>query len=207
MSISKPQVLDELRRVKGPDLEGNIVDLGLVSEILVKDDRVYFETGKNTSDPPKCNNDNSFPLVAFKCQAGIDGMENAGYYVADRAAQWRSNKWQGINGKTGDSVWVECKSDAGKHGNGVNTSKLWAADGSKKGPWSADPDDAIGWNQNGANQGYVFFSGNYINWLNNGSTITQTRLEIVQQVAKQTINSLAVDDAVTAGPTPGEVWR
>ncbi|MFA5899177.1 MAG: P-loop NTPase [Hyphomicrobium sp.] len=42
MSISKPQVLAELRRIKGPDLEGNIVDLGLVSEILVKDDRVYF---------------------------------------------------------------------------------------------------------------------------------------------------------------------
>ena len=42
MTISKPQVLDELRRVKGPDLQGNIVDLGLVSEILVKDDRVYF---------------------------------------------------------------------------------------------------------------------------------------------------------------------
>jgi len=42
MTISKPQVLDELRRVRGPDLEGNIVDLGLVSEILVKDDRVYF---------------------------------------------------------------------------------------------------------------------------------------------------------------------
>ena len=42
MTVSKPQVLDELRRIKGPDLEGNIVDLGLVSEILVKDDRVYF---------------------------------------------------------------------------------------------------------------------------------------------------------------------
>jgi ATP-binding protein involved in chromosome partitioning len=42
ISISKPQVLEELRRIKGPDLEGNIVDLGLVSEILVNDDRVYF---------------------------------------------------------------------------------------------------------------------------------------------------------------------
>ncbi len=42
MTISKPQVLDELRRIKGPDLKDNIVDLGLVSEILVKDDRVYF---------------------------------------------------------------------------------------------------------------------------------------------------------------------
>src|SRR4029078_2850907 len=42
MPVWKPQVLDELRRIKGPDLEGNIVDLGLVSEILGKDDRVYF---------------------------------------------------------------------------------------------------------------------------------------------------------------------
>jgi ATP-binding protein involved in chromosome partitioning len=42
MSIAKAHVLDELRRVKGPDLAGNIVDLGLVSEILVKDNRVYF---------------------------------------------------------------------------------------------------------------------------------------------------------------------
>jgi ATP-binding protein involved in chromosome partitioning len=42
MSLSKDQVLDKLRRVKGPDLEGNIVDLGLVSEILLKDGRVSF---------------------------------------------------------------------------------------------------------------------------------------------------------------------
>ena len=42
MSVTKPLVLERLRRVKGPDLEGNIVDLGMVSEILIKDARVYF---------------------------------------------------------------------------------------------------------------------------------------------------------------------
>jgi len=42
MSFSKDAVLHELRRIKGPDLEGNIVDLGLVSEILIKDQKVYF---------------------------------------------------------------------------------------------------------------------------------------------------------------------
>lgn len=42
MSVEKTQVLEALRRVKGPDLESNIVDLGLVSEILIKDERVYF---------------------------------------------------------------------------------------------------------------------------------------------------------------------
>ncbi len=42
MAITKSQVLDQLKRIKGPDLEGNIVDLGLVSEILLRDDKVYF---------------------------------------------------------------------------------------------------------------------------------------------------------------------
>ena len=42
MSLSKDQVVERLRRVKGPDLQGNIVDLGLVSEILLKDGRVSF---------------------------------------------------------------------------------------------------------------------------------------------------------------------
>ena len=42
MAVTKEQVLDQLRRVKGPDLQSNLVDLGLISEVLLRDDRVYF---------------------------------------------------------------------------------------------------------------------------------------------------------------------
>ena len=42
MAITKELVLGELRRIKGPDMQSNLVDLGLVSEILIKDGRVYF---------------------------------------------------------------------------------------------------------------------------------------------------------------------
>lgn len=42
MPLSKDDVVAALRRVRGPDLEGNIVDLGLVSEIIVRDGKVYF---------------------------------------------------------------------------------------------------------------------------------------------------------------------
>src|SRR5262245_25294901 len=42
MSLSKEQILERLRQIKGPDLKGNIVDLGLVSEILLKEGRVSF---------------------------------------------------------------------------------------------------------------------------------------------------------------------
>jgi ATP-binding protein involved in chromosome partitioning len=42
MGPSKDEIREQLRRVKGPDMVGNIVDLGLVSEILLKDGRVSF---------------------------------------------------------------------------------------------------------------------------------------------------------------------
>ncbi len=42
MPITQAQVLDKLRRIKGPDLASNIVDLGLVSEVLIRDNRAYF---------------------------------------------------------------------------------------------------------------------------------------------------------------------
>ena len=42
MSPTKDQVVERLRRVKGPDMQSNIVDLGLVSEILLKDGRISF---------------------------------------------------------------------------------------------------------------------------------------------------------------------
>ena len=42
MTVTAEQVLAQLKRVKGPDLEGNIVDLGLVSEVLIRANRAYF---------------------------------------------------------------------------------------------------------------------------------------------------------------------
>ena len=42
MSVSKAHILERLRRVKGPDLEGNIVDLGLVSDVFLSDGKAYF---------------------------------------------------------------------------------------------------------------------------------------------------------------------
>lgn len=40
--VSKDQVLDRLRTVRGPDMEGNIVDLGMVSDVFISDGKVYF---------------------------------------------------------------------------------------------------------------------------------------------------------------------
>jgi type IV pilus assembly protein PilY1 len=163
------------------------------------DNVIYYEQGSNSSDPPSCTDTNSVPVANFKCDAGTQAMTVGGYYVADRAAQWRGSpkRWRGINGSNAADAWVECRADAGLHGNGVNTTKLWASD--TNGPWTSTSGQQIGWNQNGAGNGYVFYSGNYINWLRNGSTIVQKRIEIMQQVATQTIDQLAVSNSVNLG--------
>jgi len=41
-AVSRQAVIDKLSTVKGPDLEGDIVSLGLVSEIFIADGKVFF---------------------------------------------------------------------------------------------------------------------------------------------------------------------
>ncbi|MEP4803804.1 MAG: Mrp/NBP35 family ATP-binding protein, partial [Hyphomicrobiales bacterium] len=42
MAVSKEHILEQLSRVKGPDLEGDIVSLGLVSDIFIGEEKVIF---------------------------------------------------------------------------------------------------------------------------------------------------------------------
>ena len=162
------------------------------------DNVVYFDDNGSASSPPSCTDSNSVPIANFKCNAGTVNMALAGFYLSPQAAQWRrstssaTKRWRSIDGRNTADAWVECESDHGVHGDGVNLANLWAANSG--GPWIAIENTF--WS---GFTSYVFYSGNYINWLNNGSTTSQTRLEIVQQVASTTIAQLAVDDAVNVG--------
>ncbi|MGF9562708.1 Mrp/NBP35 family ATP-binding protein [Neorhizobium sp. JUb45] len=40
--VTKEQVLETLSKVRGPDLEGDIVSLGMVSDVFISDAKVYF---------------------------------------------------------------------------------------------------------------------------------------------------------------------
>ncbi|MHA7969957.1 Mrp/NBP35 family ATP-binding protein [Rhizobium sp. CAU 1783] len=41
-AVTKEQVMEALRAIRGPDLEGDIVSLGLVSDVFISDSKVYF---------------------------------------------------------------------------------------------------------------------------------------------------------------------
>ena len=51
MSVTKEAVLDRLKTVKGPDFAGNIVDLGLVSDIFIADQGVLLDHRSRRARP------------------------------------------------------------------------------------------------------------------------------------------------------------
>jgi ATP-binding protein involved in chromosome partitioning len=72
MAVDKAQVLTALRRVRGPDLTGNIVDLGLISDIVERDGKVYFSI---TVAASRARDLEELRLAAEKVVAGVPGVK------------------------------------------------------------------------------------------------------------------------------------
>ncbi|MES0879053.1 Mrp/NBP35 family ATP-binding protein [Roseibium sp. SCP14] len=70
----KSIVLERLRQIKGPDLEGDIVSLGLVSDVFVSDGRVAFSI---TVPAERAQELEPLRQAAEKVVKEIDGVENA----------------------------------------------------------------------------------------------------------------------------------
>ena len=92
MTVSKTQVLEVLRRVKGPNLEGNIVELGLVSEVLVKDGRVYFSV---TVPADKAEELEPLRQAAQKVVEEIEGVSGATAVLTAEAARGTAGQANG----------------------------------------------------------------------------------------------------------------
>lgn len=69
--VTKEQVLDALRGVKGPDLEGDLVSLGLVSDVFVSPERVIFSI---TVPAERAQELEPLRQAAEKVVAGIPGV-------------------------------------------------------------------------------------------------------------------------------------
>jgi hypothetical protein len=140
--------------------------------------------------------------TANRCRAAYLGMQQDGWFHT-RAQQLKDDgsSWVDLQDNKSNNK-VECSNDKGVHGDldadivdtGTNTyARNGAASGSRWGRSSAS--NLVSW---GSMPYYSFYSGNYINWLalTTPTGRTQTRLEIVQQVAMDTIDKL---DGVNLG--------
>jgi len=72
--VSKEHVLKELARVKGPDLENNIVELGLVSEVVVHGAKVYFSI---RVDPARAEELEPLRQAAEQIVTEMEGVDKA----------------------------------------------------------------------------------------------------------------------------------
>ena len=155
--------------------------------------RVYWRTG--AGDPPACTTDRWFDLAQLKCDAALRAFLTAGYYT-DNMAQY--DPTNGGGGKRWETIAsgqksraVECRSDRGVHGDGIDGSKLYARNGQSgvNGFWG-DRTQEISWGQAPANETYTLYSGNYLNWTF-GPANSRSRIDIVKDVAGNLLDSVS----------------
>ena len=154
--------------------------------------RIYWRAG--SGDPPDCGSNRWFNAARLVCNAAVQGINTAGRYLAQRAAQWNatSNHWEQVRDATKDQP-VECSADAGVHGETAGDPKVYAFNsGVANDRWTADAANQLDWNGSSVNQSYTFYSANWLNWRNDTSSfVTLSRLQIVQDVASNFVASIS----------------
>lgn len=139
---------------------------------------VYFNTSTN-GETPACGSKNWFAKSVNYCNASLQKLDTLGIY-ADEMQSWNSSlkSWVDLSGsKKAQTRPTECRGDRGIHGDGVNNSLVFAAEG-PAGPWASTANNEPFWNTK-----YTLYDGNWLNWNKSDPTVKKTRLEAVQDVA------------------------
>lgn len=92
MSVTKNEVLEALRAVKGLRGQGSIVDEDLVSEVIIKEDRVYFSI---TVPIDRAGDLEPMRQAAEKAVAGVDGVGSVTAVLTAEAAEGTAGRTNG----------------------------------------------------------------------------------------------------------------
>ena len=150
-------------------------------------DRVYWRLGPGPA--PDCDSSRWISATTgdtstgLHCQAGEIALATTGVFVAQRAAQWVPRGTGGFWGplSPGEDHPVECREDRGRHG---TTAGAWFAADGPRGPWHSSDADEPRWDAPPLSDAYVFFTGNYLNYLASGERMQMTRLAwLVRRIA------------------------
>ncbi len=149
--------------------------------------RYYWSSN---GSPPSCSTYRYIDVSSFKCADASTALGSGGngYYVGrlGRYRNRRHDRWDSFSWFN-HSDPVECAADFGVHGDGIDTTKLYPADENHGGPWRADSTGAVDWSSTGDD--YTIYSANYLNWRESpGTTVTQTRLQIVKETLKSLLD-------------------
>ena len=137
--------------------------------------RVYWRRGPGSA--PDCAKmaglsiENTTAQTGMDCDSARHALASHGYFVTARAAQWNpvGKYWGALRKDRIDAV--ECRSDRGRHGH--DAGQWYAADGST-GPWSGMAAAEIDWDAAPRGDPYIFYAGNFLNYLAATSRTTET---------------------------------
>ncbi|MEQ1579795.1 MAG: PilC/PilY family type IV pilus protein [Steroidobacteraceae bacterium] len=163
---------------------------------------VYWATGSNAT-APSCSGrratDNYVDKNEFLCQSAQPPLDSTGIVSISNVAQYRDRSrnrsvWQAVT--SGSREVIDCKADAQSatadgRSTDDNRYPIESSTGNPYGTNNGARQDSWWSSAAGRNGSYTFYSGNYLNYLNGGGTISRTRLEIVQDVTVTTLDRLS----------------
>jgi type IV pilus assembly protein PilY1 len=135
----------------------------------------------------------------YVCEFSRNQISGIGSYT-DTMVQYRDGGSDGLSG--GKSLWqtlaagyntsyVECQADSGKHGDGVDASRLWPTAGTDRSDlWENNPNKELSWGSAPRNISYTVYSGNYLNWKNLPNNVVLSRSVIMKEVTKKVLSSV-----------------
>lgn len=164
------------------------------------DNYIYWQPSHSTT-LPSCsgNNQQRISVSRFRCQAALQALQTVGQVTIPETVQWRSwrnpDDWHGTL-TAGQDTNVECRNDhtGGTHSGLAANDNRHPRDGNGYTEGFSNSNE-INWNNAGS---YVFYTGNRLNYLRGSGQVTRTRLEVVQSVAKATLDQL-LDGTVNVG--------
>ncbi|MGI9330356.1 MAG: pilus assembly protein [Gammaproteobacteria bacterium] len=151
-------------------------------------DALYYS---RTGEAPDCDSIDRFPKVDNFCAASTARLELVGRYKnLFRGWEEERQRWSQLELLTDPESTVvnfpvECEADRGVDGDGSNGA-LFASDGTPA-PWQATQNSEPAW---ASASNVTIFDGNWLNWNTSAPTVERPRLDVVQDVTNQVIDSM-----------------
>lgn len=154
--------------------------------------RVFFASN---SSVPSCSSSSWVNASAIACDAANSAFSTSGFYIGriaryDVSRSSGSRRWSSLT-SSAPSHTVECQADSGIHGLTNSGSLTYAMNETSSRisatGYTATAANVINWgNQNT----YTLYSANYVAWYNTTARVSNSKINIVRDVATSLLNSI-----------------